>query len=449
MTQSDLTVNHNDDFYEKIVLDFLPSITKKRDPSLITVKGIDERQQIVAIVAHSPTIYGVRFSAFLIYDGNISNRKSNGIILIARFPISSDFTPPFSYLGVGATCGDLVKDLKKVERNQRTPIHFGIFYGRFLSRQDLVTLNQLSTDPHAFILWSKQMERLETHVANENLNFPLPCSDDFSTSVIQFAKRYRRPPIIGRVLGDVVYDEAKTGHPITIDIFQKKVPLFEPTKENSHSFQVIGCQPWGAVEIKESVNGTNGITQFRIGDGKKLWMPEKNIFGDIDVLQKLLKKIQNDQETRSFKNVTDFTGREKLYKRSGYFFCANHSFDRYLEEKRRFISQDAFNVGMFLEGLLSRGRFDLPNATKKMVEDLVDKDPLPNITINDITLPAGKQKLVVFKSIRTEYIVAVISEKQRIRPFSEYFVLEGVKGIEKKKVLKILEKPSANKEFSR
>ena len=348
------------------------------------------------------------------------NKKSYSNLIIGHIETETKnrIKAVYSYLGQGATCGDFVKDATSHKgSNQWTALSFGRYLD--LSRKDLEALSQLAADGRTTKLWFEQMENWYfSSSAKHRMSYQdVP---DLSEKILSFTKKNGRPPVPGRLFGNIFPDETITGEVLTVDLFNKKLPLFTNVLTNDkQKFRFDGYTNDGCVDIDD----TFCPFRVKVGDEDGAWLKNDNPF-----LQMLkdnnIAQLVNDK--RIFDGVLDKTL---------YFFCANHTYDEYWN---RHVEYTALNqeMGVFIEGLLSKGKFDLKPAERKMISDILSKSPSLDLRVEQQNINKRIHHIVVLKDKKNDYVLAAITpENNNVRIFAERFVLGGIDALKKEKVL--------------
>lgn len=414
MTPNVLDVKHTDDFYQKIVI----PITAESSNKPWTVR-IRNNREIFPIEIKKDEEDGRIVCVKKTHDGRIF--ETPVAYLYRPYYNAPEFkNRVLSFLGEGATASDLIDDSKG--RNY-THINVGMYFSFCLTRQDIVRVVGLAANKKILSMWQRQMGQFGVI---DILDLP-NLYDEFvpnvlTKKIVGFTEKYGRPPLPGRMFGRDFPDEILSETELSFNIFRKTIPLFGNVDvDEGETIRAVGYRQWGSLEIVDE----HRLFSLPVGQNGKLWNPRDNFFTDIDFLR------------RNLSLDADISKTEDVRERALYFYAANHSYNDYIAKKKTYNVQAAFPTGLLMEGILSKGRFDLKEPTPSMIRDFFDNtNQMPEIF--GVPDAMKRQKMVDIRCDAKTYSLAEVKDDGSIRPFAERFLLGGRHALQKEKVLAMM-----------
>lgn len=335
-----------------------------------------------------------------------------------------------SFLGEGATVKDLVVDVVDSSiKKQRFPLDFGLYFSTVMNRKELEELCRLATCEKKTSLWFRQMDDLlMSDILLLSKKYKNESRAGLAGKILAATKKMGRPPIPGRLFYPEFPDEIQTGKPVNVRLFKKDLLLFDEVKtEDGEKIVLTGIKKTPFV----TVYGSATARSIPVGLEKTLLDHKDNPFANIH-------NIQYDVN-KTFSNLSSMVDdRQKILDRAFYFFCANNSYDLFARKEKLFGGRSELRLGIFLEGVLSHGKFDLNQPAQQMILAIFEKTLFPKVRIDDVYTPSGHKKTFVVQAGRQHYVLGVFDKDCSVRLFTERFVLAGLNGITKKNVEKIL-----------
>ena len=218
----EISVPPEEDF-ERVLLEKI-SPQRMREESLFRLTVIGGGSLVVGLTEFFDTTLqqeGFRLSS------TVSVGEHTRLIPIAKIFVSENGTSVENFLGKGATTQNLFDDLELFSlrdngaaTDRKTfPLEIGGILGRFMANPERKTLEEIyrHCDTEKIALWTRTA-MLGVPVPGAAMATVVP-----EKFVVDFVKRHGRPPYFNNSRDD----EIRTGEPLTVDIFDRRIPLFE------------------------------------------------------------------------------------------------------------------------------------------------------------------------------------------------------------------------------
>lgn len=218
----EISVSPEEDF-ERVLLEKI-SPQRMREESLFRLTVIGGGSLVVGLTEFFDTTLqqeGFRLSS------TVSVGEHTRLIPIAKIFVSENGTSVENFLGKGATTQNLFDDLElfslrdngAATGRKTFPLEIGGILGRFMANPERKTLEEIyrHCDTEKIALWTRTA-MLGVPVPGAAMATVVP-----EKFVVDFVKRHGRPPYFNNSRDD----EIRTGEPLTVDIFDRRISLFE------------------------------------------------------------------------------------------------------------------------------------------------------------------------------------------------------------------------------